>query len=82
MASLKPSHFFFVVVLAIFLLSHPVHCDDEEDNLLQGLNSFRTSVNLPAFTKNKNAQCVAEEIADDIDDDQPCKNPSINSRSN
>ncbi|XP_022744536.1 uncharacterized GPI-anchored protein At3g06035 [Durio zibethinus] len=77
MASLKPSHFFFVVVLAIFLLSHPVHSNDEEDNLLQGLNSYRTSVNLPAFNKNKNAHCVAEKIADDIDDDQPCTNPSI-----
>ncbi|XVE62986.1 hypothetical protein DITRI_Ditri06bG0163500 [Diplodiscus trichospermus] len=75
MASLKLSHFFFLVVLAIFLLSHQVHSDEEKD-LLQGLNSFRTSVNLPAFSKNKNADCVAEKIADDIDDDQPCTNPS------
>ncbi|XWS58213.1 hypothetical protein CRYUN_Cryun08bG0015300 [Craigia yunnanensis] len=55
---------------------------NEEDHLLQGLNSFRTSANLPAFSKNKNAGCVAKKIADDIDDDdQPCNNPS-NSRGN
>ncbi|XVF31315.1 hypothetical protein REPUB_Repub16aG0135200 [Reevesia pubescens] len=80
MASFRLSHFFFVVVLPIFLLSHPVHSDDEEDHLLQGLDSFRTSVNLPAFDKNKNAHCVAKNIADDIED-EPCSNPS-NTRGN
>ena len=39
-------------------------------------------MNLPAFNKNKNAGCLAEKIADDIDDDdQPCMNPS-NSQGN
>ncbi|OMO99154.1 hypothetical protein COLO4_13483 [Corchorus olitorius] len=75
MASLKFSHFLLVVVLPIFLLSHPVHSDDEEDHLLQGLNSFRTSGNLPAFTKVKNAHCAAEKIANDLED-TPCTNPS------
>ncbi|KAK6233138.1 hypothetical protein SCA6_003211 [Theobroma cacao] len=80
MASIKPSHhFFFVVVLAIFLLSPPVLSDDVEDQLLQGLNSFRTSVNLPSFSKNKNAHCAAEQIADDLED-QPCSNSNNETR--
>ncbi|XP_021282903.1 uncharacterized GPI-anchored protein At5g19250 [Herrania umbratica] len=80
MASIKPSHhFFFVVVLAIFLLSPPVLSDVEEDHLLQGLNSFRTSVNLPLFSKNKNAHCAAEQIADDLED-QPCSNSNNETR--
>ena len=45
------------------------------------LNSFRTSVNLPAFNKNKNADCVAKKIVDDLEDNQPCMNPN-NSRGN
>ncbi|GMJ11789.1 hypothetical protein like AT1G54860 [Hibiscus trionum] len=83
-SSLKQrSQFLFVLALAIFLLSHPVYSDDEEDNLLQGLNTFRTSANLPAFTKNKNAHCVAKKIADDMDDDNhPCTNPSSSSSGN
>ncbi|XVF57424.1 hypothetical protein PTKIN_Ptkin06aG0204300 [Pterospermum kingtungense] len=76
MASLKPFHLFsVVVVVAIFLLSHPVHSDDVADQLLQQLNSFRTSGNLPVFTKNKNAHCAAKKIADDLED-QPCTNPT------
>ncbi|TYH34560.1 hypothetical protein ES332_D13G135500v1 [Gossypium tomentosum] len=79
-ASLRqPSLTTFVFVLAIFSLSYRVYSDDEEDHLLQGLNSYRTSANLPAFAKNKNAECVAKRIADDVSDDdnnQHCTNPS------
>ncbi|XP_038887236.1 uncharacterized GPI-anchored protein At3g06035-like [Benincasa hispida] len=45
--------------------------DDEEDNLLQGLNSYRQAQNLPPLTKNAKADCIANEIADDAED-QPC----------
>ncbi|KAK8545994.1 hypothetical protein V6N13_067235 [Hibiscus sabdariffa] len=74
----QPPLFFPVLVLAVFLLSHPVYSDDEEDNLLQGFNSYRKSVNLPEFVKNQNAHCVAKKIAEDLDEDsdQPCTNPS------
>ncbi|GAB4835840.1 hypothetical protein Ancab_000756 [Ancistrocladus abbreviatus] len=62
----------FVPFLACILLPAPVRCDDEEeDNLLQGLNSYRKSIGLPALTKNKNAGCLADEIADKIED-HPC----------
>ncbi|KAE8684999.1 NAD(P)-binding Rossmann-fold superfamily protein [Hibiscus syriacus] len=83
-SSLKQrSQFLFVFVLAIFFLSHPVNSDDEAEHLLQDLNDFRTSVNLPAFTKNKNAHCVAKKIVDEMDDDDhPCTNPSSSSSGN
>ncbi|KAJ6974349.1 hypothetical protein NC653_030450 [Populus alba x Populus x berolinensis] len=44
---------------------------DEEDDLLQGLNSYRLSLTLPALAKNKNAGCLADKIADKLED-QPC----------
>lgn len=52
---------------------------DDEDNLLQGLNSYRQSLNLPALTKNGKADCLADEIADQIED-RPCT--TITSTSN
>ncbi|GMG99711.1 hypothetical protein Nepgr_001551 [Nepenthes gracilis] len=48
-----------------------VCADDVEDHLLQGLNSHRTSANLPALVKHKNAGCLADEFADELED-RPC----------
>lgn len=44
---------------------------DQEDDLLQGLNSYRRSKSLPALTKHDKAKCLADEIADKLED-QPC----------
>ncbi|KAM1468322.1 hypothetical protein ACFX13_034151 [Malus domestica] len=77
MASLiELSCFFFVIAHSLLLLSPLVQgADKDEDNLLQGINSYRTSLNLPALVKNGNAGCLAEQIADDMED-QPCSSPT------
>ena len=43
----------------------------DENDILQGINSYRRSLNLPALIKHDKADCLAGEIADDIQD-QPC----------
>ncbi|CAB4315592.1 unnamed protein product [Prunus armeniaca] len=77
MASLiRLSFFFFVLFHAFLLLSPFVHgSDEDEDNLLQGINSYRRSLNLPVLVKNDNAGCLADRIADDIED-LPCSSPT------
>ncbi|XP_022150744.1 uncharacterized GPI-anchored protein At3g06035 [Momordica charantia] len=73
MAMASSSFFAFssLIAIAFLLFSAPVLSKDEEDNLLQGLNSYRQAQNLPPLTKNAKADCIANEIADDAKD-QPC----------
>lgn len=44
---------------------------DDDDALLQGLNSYRTARNLSTLVKNHKAECLAEELADKFEH-QPC----------
>ncbi|KAF8388048.1 hypothetical protein HHK36_026714 [Tetracentron sinense] len=71
MASLRLHISLFVLSLAILLLSHPVKCDDEDDKLLDDINNYRTSLKLSVLADNDNADCIAEEIADQLKK-QPC----------
>ena len=74
MAALKlrlSSFLFFVLLPAVLLLPHLANCSDAEDNLLQGLNSYRTSLSLPILAKNGKAECLADKIAEELED-QPC----------
>ncbi|ESQ29764.1 hypothetical protein EUTSA_v10023896mg [Eutrema salsugineum] len=65
--------FCIIHLLIFFLISTYVICNQEEDNLLQGLNSYRTAQRVPPFAKNDKADCVADEIADKLED-EPCTN--------
>ncbi|KAK4794423.1 hypothetical protein SAY86_012417 [Trapa natans] len=66
-----PLAFALVSLAILILLPHPVSCDEDEDNLLQGINSYRTSLSLSPLSKNERAGCLASEIADQLGD-RPC----------
>ncbi|KAJ6996035.1 hypothetical protein NC653_012808 [Populus alba x Populus x berolinensis] len=72
MASLQVNIGLFVLFQAIFLFSSAVlSCGDEKHELFKNINAYRTLfLDIPALTKNKKAKCLANEIADKLD--QPC----------
>ncbi|KAF9605478.1 hypothetical protein IFM89_017497 [Coptis chinensis] len=60
----------FVLLQTILLFSYHVKAD-EKDDLLNGINSYRSSLNLSALNENNNADCLADKIADQFKN-QPC----------
>lgn len=64
--------FSFFSFLIVFLV-HSATSDDTGDQLLKGINSYRTSLNLSTLTENQNAACLAEQIAKQFKG-QPCTN--------
>ncbi|XP_015968571.1 uncharacterized GPI-anchored protein At5g19250 [Arachis duranensis] len=72
MASIKLGLLFLLPNL--LLLYTPAHSSDkEEESVLKGINSFRQTQNLPTLNKVKKANCLADEIAEEIED-EPCEN--------
>ncbi|KAF7805127.1 dentin sialophosphoprotein isoform X2 [Senna tora] len=74
MASFKQDFFLLASVFAFLLVSTPAHCkDDAKDSVLKGINSYRQTLNLAVLNKVDKASCLAEDIADDLED-VPCEN--------
>ncbi|XP_052188377.1 uncharacterized GPI-anchored protein At3g06035-like [Diospyros lotus] len=73
MACLQRCLFLSLLLHSILLNNYTVKCDDEEETLLKGINSYRASLKLAALTKNDKAECLAEQMADQFKD-QPCTN--------
>ncbi|XP_004494624.1 uncharacterized GPI-anchored protein At5g19250-like [Cicer arietinum] len=75
MAFFKLNHVLLASVFTFILLSNPVHCSDKEDSVLKGINSYRQTKNLPPLYQNDKAHCLADEVADEIED-TPCEKVS------
>ncbi|XP_052191922.1 uncharacterized GPI-anchored protein At3g06035 [Diospyros lotus] len=73
-SSLQLSPLLFLLLQGI-LLPSLIYCNGDENNLLQGINSYRQSLSLPTLWKNDKAGCLADEIANQLED-QPCGSPT------
>ncbi|XP_020589543.1 uncharacterized GPI-anchored protein At3g06035-like [Phalaenopsis equestris] len=62
-----------VYYMAFLTVLNFARSDDSTDQLLKGLNAYRTSLKLSPLTENENAECLAEQIAKQFED-QPCSN--------
>ncbi|WOL01830.1 GPI-anchored protein [Canna indica] len=65
-----------IFLFSFFLLAvmlHSARSDDTSSELLDGLNKYRNSLNLSKLTENKNAACLAEQVALAFKD-QDCSN--------
>lgn len=69
MLSFKLGLYLLIASVFVFhLLPNPVLCDDDEEDLLHDINIYRKVLNLPPLEKSDKAFCLAERIADDLED--------------
>ncbi|KAK7337797.1 hypothetical protein VNO77_18384 [Canavalia gladiata] len=62
-----------LILLPILFVSNPVYCDDKEESVFKGINVFRQTRNLQPLNRVPKATCLADEVADEIED-MPCEN--------
>eukprot|EP00262_Sarcandra_glabra_P019112 TRINITY_DN7097_c0_g2_i1.p2 TRINITY_DN7097_c0_g2~~TRINITY_DN7097_c0_g2_i1.p2 ORF type:complete len:194 (+),score=21.61 TRINITY_DN7097_c0_g2_i1:242-823(+) len=63
----------FLLLLTILLAPHIAKSDDTGEILVQEINSYRVSLNLSVLRENKNADCLAEQLAEQLKN-QDCTN--------
>ncbi|GAA0152747.1 hypothetical protein LIER_11151 [Lithospermum erythrorhizon] len=74
MASFARTLVVSMLMCYILFINHTAKCDnDSEDSLFQGINQYRTTLNLSGLTENDKAECLADEMADQFKG-QPCTN--------
>ncbi|KAI4301807.1 hypothetical protein L6164_035051 [Bauhinia variegata] len=73
MAPFKLGVFLLLSVIASLLLSPVQSRNDEEEKLLQDINQYRESLKLGVLNEVNKASCLADRIADYLED-QPCQN--------
>ncbi|TKY61483.1 GPI-anchored protein [Spatholobus suberectus] len=61
------------LVFAFLFFANPVLCNDKEDSVFKGINSYRQTRNLPSLNRVPKATCLADEVADEIEN-VPCEN--------
>ncbi|KAG8099236.1 hypothetical protein GUJ93_ZPchr0013g34229 [Zizania palustris] len=61
----------FLVLASCFL--HCARSDGSDSQLLKGINSYRASLKVPALSENKNAACLADQLAQQFKG-QACSN--------
>lgn len=72
MACFKLNLLLLASLFTFLFLSNPAHSSDKEDSVLKGINSFRQTKNLAPLNKNDKAHCLADEVAEEIED-TPCE---------
>ncbi|XP_027349758.1 uncharacterized GPI-anchored protein At3g06035-like [Abrus precatorius] len=73
MIAFKLGLIFLALLFAFLFVSIPVHCNDKEDSVFKGINSYRQTRNLAPLNRVTKATCLADEVADEIED-MPCEN--------